>query len=116
MFTGHTQHATTPKILQDAPVQATASQEAAQLPDDTQPDSVMAEAGSGAPTAVEADAPASTNDVLLDTIATESAPEASQVSLYVLSATRCLLAVLSKLDAAGGSCWRFSCCSSNREQ
>ena len=86
------------------------------MPDDTQPDSLMAEAGSGAPTAVEADAPASTNDVPLDTIATESAPEASQVSLYVLSATRCLLAVLSKLNAAGGSCWRFSCCSSNREQ
>lgn len=63
-------------IAEDAPVQATASQEAAQ--DDIQPDSVMAEASSGAPAADGAETPASTNETPLDPIATESAPEASQ--------------------------------------
>ena len=72
------------RALQDADVEANsqdaAKQDASEAPLQ-EPDSAMADAGSAGTEAdaADKDAPASTSDAVLDSIATESAPEASQV-------------------------------------
>jgi len=105
----HTEKA---NILPGAPVQASSqdavAQDVAQSSAGAQPDSVMAEASVDAPaTAADSGAP-------LETAATESAPEASQVSLYALLVC-CLSQVLINESAAGG-CYQCPTCFSRRQQ
>jgi len=110
----HTEKA---NITQGAPVQANSqdavAQDVAQSSADAQPDSMMAEASVDAPATATDEAPVASG-APLETAATESAPEASQVSLYALSL--CCLSQVSIEPSAAGGCYQCPTCFSRRQQ